>query len=342
MKRADVWWEIPDQATGAWLDLGAGGAAISIERSDRDRATFITSDVRNRDDAAELGISASLVTDIPLLGCFASALYEPPQREAKLRVFETIDGAFRNLSEGGCLYLAGRKNRGIESYRKRMAEVFGNAALIGRAGRVRVYQSHKSSAVSDAEPVDPWQTFTVTSGQGAELNFKTRAGVFSSDHFDGGSRLLADTVGCISGGRILDVGCGSGAIALTIASGDPSAVVTGVDVNALAVECARLNALANGMASRTIVHCSSLYEVIGDDRFDLIVSNPPFHEGNAVARPLIEGACEHLLPGGRLMLVVMRKEPYVKALNGFFDRVGLVASSGPYTVIDASRPKQSA
>ena len=340
MKRADAWWEIPDLPEGCRvLDLGAAGPAVSPRMSAHCQATYLTSDIRLYRKATSANLTAQLITDIPDVGPFDGVVYEPPQREAKLRVFELIDGAFKLLAEGGRLFLAGRKNRGVESYRARLEAVFGNVSLAGRAKQVRVYEAVKRSGADGTGPVDPWTEFATLLGESAELTFRTRSGVFSSDGFDPGSRLLVDTIRGIAGGRILDVGCGSGVIGITLAAANVDVHLSMVDVDALAVACAKQNALSNGLGERVVVVNGDLYDAFPDQSFDLILSNPPFHEGSAVSHPLIEGASRHLSPRGRLVLVVMRVEPYRKVLARFFEHTEVLASDGPYTILAGQTPR---
>ena len=121
---------------------------------------------------------------------------------------------------------------------------------------------------------------------------------------------------------VLDVGTGSGAIALALADEHPGARVTGVDSSAEALELAAENARRTGLADRVrLVHGDLFSEVVGP--FDLVVSNPPYvaeedfrslapevreHEprGALVAPGLVEalarGAVDVLRAGGWLVL----------------------------------------
>ena len=75
--------------------------------------------------------------------------------------------------------------------------------------------------------------------------------------------------------RVLDLGTGSGAIALTIAHERPLAEVTAVDASAAALEVARENGRRLGIANVSFV-CSNWFDVLDEQHFDLIVSNPPY------------------------------------------------------------------
>jgi release factor glutamine methyltransferase len=130
--------------------------------------------------------------------------------------------------------------------------------------------------------------------------------------------------------RILDVGTGSGAIALALAAEHPGVRVVGVDVDARAVEYARLNAGRLGLSSRVEFLSSDLYAGLPPGaRFDLIVSNPPYlseeelatvqkevrvyeprhalvggRSGLEVYERLIPGALPYLVPGGMLAVEI--------------------------------------
>jgi release factor glutamine methyltransferase len=129
-------------------------------------------------------------------------------------------------------------------------------------------------------------------------------------------------------GRALDLGTGSGAIALALASERPRLEITATDVSPAALDLARANAEALGLAGRVRWLEGSLFEPVAEERFDLVVSNPPYvaesqraalapelaHEpelalfagpdGLAVLRPLVAGVCARLAPGGAVALEI--------------------------------------
>lgn len=126
--------------------------------------------------------------------------------------------------------------------------------------------------------------------------------------------------------RIIDLGTGSGAIALALAQVFPKAAVVGVDSSSKALEVARANAHANSLNDRVAFIESDWFDRIDpSERFDLIVSNPPYlserewseappevreHEprsavvaeddGYAALETILETARDRIEPGGRL------------------------------------------
>lgn len=128
------------------------------------------------------------------------------------------------------------------------------------------------------------------------LTIKTLPGVFSRDGLDVGSQLLLSTLTPHTKGKVLDVGCGAGVLSAALASHSPKVRLTLCDVSAPAVEASRATLAANGLEGE--VFASNVFsEVKG--RFDMIISNPPFHDGMQTsldaAQTLIRGAVRHLV-----------------------------------------------
>lgn len=124
--------------------------------------------------------------------------------------------------------------------------------------------------------------------------------------------------------RLLDMGTGSGAIAVAVAHTRPDALVTALDVSEDALAVARANAAANGAAVRFLR--SDWFTALNGEGFDLIASNPPyiasgdahlaqgdlrfepsgaltdFADGLSALRTIVDGAPAHLVAQGWLLL----------------------------------------
>jgi release factor glutamine methyltransferase len=134
---------------------------------------------------------------------------------------------------------------------------------------------------------------------------------------------------CFSQPRIVDVGTGSGIIAIAVAHEWTSAVITAIDISAAALELARRNAKRNGVAECIRFLHGDLLAPVADEQFDMVVSNPPYvpisdreslsaevreHEpalalfagadGLDVIRRLIPAAFAVLDPGGFLLMEI--------------------------------------
>src|SRR5262245_9106542 len=142
--------------------------------------------------------------------------------------------------------------------------------------------------------------------------------------------------------RVLDLGTGSGCIAVSLAVQLPSSQIVAIDSEAAALEIARRNAAKHGVAARIDFRLGDLYAPVAGERFDTIASNPPYiptdqmaalstdvrdHEprkaldggpdGLAAIRRIIAEAAEHLTPGGRLLMEIgIGQEAAVRQLLG--------------------------
>ncbi len=125
-------------------------------------------------------------------------------------------------------------------------------------------------------------------------------------------------------GRVLDMGTGSGAIAIAIAHMRPDACVTALDVSKAALDVARRNAARHGAQVEFL--CSNWFNALTLEQFDIIVANPPYiveadphlsqgdlrfepidaltdhADGLSALRCIIDGAPNHLAPSGWLLM----------------------------------------
>lgn len=132
----------------------------------------------------------------------------------------------------------------------------------------------------------------------------TDSGVFSADQLDPGTAVLLERGPAPAGAVLLDLGCGWGPVALTLADRLPAATVWAVDVNSRALRLARANADRAGVGAR--VHVATPAEVPAGVVFDQIWSNPPIRIGKAALHELLLGWLPRLRPGGSAWLVVSR------------------------------------
>ena len=136
------------------------------------------------------------------------------------------------------------------------------------------------------------------------LALGTDSGVFSPRRLDPGTRLLLDVAPSPpAAGNHLDLGCGYGPLALTIAARAPAARVWAVDVNTRALALTGANAARAGLANVT---CA-----LPDDgglprQFDLIWSNPPVRIGKTALHSLLSGWLDRLAPAAAAYLVMQR------------------------------------
>ncbi|WP_432543906.1 class I SAM-dependent methyltransferase [Kineococcus sp. SYSU DK002] len=138
---------------------------------------------------------------------------------------------------------------------------------------------------------------------GREVTVTTARGVFSGDRVDKGTAVLLPLVEPDDApGTVLDLGCGWGPVALTLALLRPHQAVHAVDVNERALDLVRRNAARLG----TTVHAALPDAVDPAVRFDEIWSNPPIRIGKAALHELLLRWLPRLAPGGVAHLVVQK------------------------------------
>ena len=170
---------------------------------------------------------------------------------------------------------------------------------------------------------------------GQTLTMQTDPGLFSPQHPDRGTLAMLSWVKFQPGQKILDLGCGWGLVGIYCAKLLGQQSVTMLDVDPVAVECARANCLLNGLSDlRPIV--SDAYDALDDAGFTLIMSNPPYHADFAVPRRFIEKGFNRLKLGGRLMMVTKRKDWYKNKLISVFGGVHIEEADG-YFVFTAEK-----
>ena len=143
---------------------------------------------------------------------------------------------------------------------------------------------------------------TTIAGRAVEL--QTANGVFSPERIDTGTRVLLSSVPAPPpGGNLLDLGCGWGPIALTLAAESPHATVWAVDVNERSLDLVRRNALSMGLSN---VNAMLPSDVPADISFMTIWSNPPIRVGKDELHNMLKLWMPRLSQGADAWLVVAR------------------------------------
>jgi 16S rRNA G1207 methylase RsmC len=247
------------------------------------------------------------------------------------------------LKPGGALYLAGANEQGIRPAIQDAAALFGEAAVLRYKKGNRVARAVKAAPTASQPEwageagIAPgtWREFEV-GVHGYTFRLRSLPGVFAfDDDVDEGTRLLLDQLDVAPGGSVLDVGCGYGIIGL-LAARLGAGHVDMVDVNLLAIASAREN-IAGNAVSNAEAFLSDAFSAVGNKRYDLIASNPPFHAGKsvdyAVAHAFIEHARSALKPGGRLLLVANKFIRYDHLMRTTFNTVECLIETNKYHVL---------
>ncbi|MBF0187370.1 MAG: methyltransferase [Magnetococcales bacterium] len=283
-------------------------------------------------------------------------LAELPQgREAQDRLIHNALTALSHSGEEGAeLLLFGTKDGGIVSAAKRWKP--SNTRL--SRGHLRLLAIPANATVIARKPRKTRPHAPVTQEQDGffhygyrDLSIATLPGVFSWRSIDPASHLLLETLegnSALDTGTLLDWGCGAGVIGATLARRHPALQVTLSDDLFSAVCCARRTLESNGLvpsdaASRcTVIAEDGLGPLFSGQRFDTIVTNPPFHRGTRsdyeTARRFLSHSRDYLSLHGHLHLVGNRFLDYGPLMRAAgLARVKSLAENERYAVWTGKR-----
>jgi 16S rRNA (guanine1207-N2)-methyltransferase len=249
--------------------------------------------------------------------------------------------AFMGLKTGGILYLGGAKQQGVIPVIEDAEKLFGEAAVLGYKKGSRLVSFQKKLPEFPVEGwwhipgIAPhtWHRFAIQTQQGL-FELCSLPGIFSFDRLDEGTQLLLGSLPDLNNLNILDLGCGYGAIGLATANSGAGSVDM-VDANLLAIAAAQINIESLGLRNAQ-AFASDVLSARPDNKYDLVLSNPPFHTGREVdyqvATAFIEQSYGALTSGGRLYVVANRFIRYEKILEMYFHQVDLIIQTPRFQV----------
>jgi 16S rRNA (guanine1207-N2)-methyltransferase len=253
------------------------------------------------------------------------------QNEAWLRE------AFGRTREGGLIVAAGGKTEGADSLRKRFADDLTPAGHMPKHHGVVFWFDRPSDGDLAASSFMAAPASALVDGR-----FAAAPGMFSHDRIDPASKLLADNLPATVKGRVADFGAGWGYLALEIlkrAGGLAALDLHEADWESL--EAAKANLAAAGGDVPIGYHWRDLLQEPVARQYDLIVMNPPFHQGRAaepaIGQGMIRAASAALKPGGRLLMVANRGMPYEPVLASGFAATGETCRDDRFKVLWAKR-----
>jgi len=159
---------------------------------------------------------------------------------------------------------------------------------------------------------------------GIAMSFKTLPSLFSPAALDPGTQAMLSLAEFRPGDRILDLGCGWGAVGVYATKLIGAGNVTMSDIDGAAVDIARENARINGVSGVSVIQ-SDGFRGIGGAGYTLILSNPPYHADFSVAKEFIEKGFNRLAVGGKMLMVTKRREWYKRKFIAVFGGVRIEA-----------------
>lgn len=176
--------------------------------------------------------------------------------------------------------------------------------------------------------------------RGFDLHLETQTGVFAHRGLDAGTRLLIEAMKVSPRARVLDLGCGYGAIGIVAAKLATRGHAVLVDADIRATRLAERNLALNGVLNAEVVLGDGVRDLPRKLRFDVVASNPPTHSGREVLDELVAGGYAVLKPRGQLYMVVNRLLSLRKEVERAFGNAEIAARSGGYVVVRAVKQPQ--
>jgi 16S rRNA (guanine1207-N2)-methyltransferase len=266
----------------------------------------------------------------PPRGPFDLALVRLPKARDEQAM--TAHAALSVLRAGGRLILYGGNDEGIRPAAAMLDELTGGVETLAARGHGRVLAALRPEDARGLRgSLAAWRRLSEMDIAGRVRPWVSYPGCFAAGRLDEGTALLVSALPSLApGARVLDYGCGAGAIAAAALGLQPALRLDAMDSDAVSLEAASEN-----VPVARLVLGAGLADA-GRARYHAILSNPPLHQGIAEDRSLlgrlVADAPAHLAPDGYLQLVVQRRVALERLLACHFAKVEIAAETGRYRV----------
>ena len=332
------WADDPEYAADALIERGVDLSALSGRILLVNQGGGLPEMVRIADSTLwnRRAVRGRAASPWPPAGPFDIALLRLPKAREEQEM--TVHAVLGVLAPGGKLILYGGNDEGIRSAARMLEELAGAVDTLATRGHGRVLRAARPDVVPGLRgQLTDWRTVSRMTIAGAERDWVTYPGVFAAGRVDEGTALLLTTLPALkSGCKVLDYGCGSGAISATALATYPDVHIDLLDNDSVALAAASEN-----VPGGRLVLGTSLADTRGR-AYDAILSNPPLHLGiaktNALVETLVADASGHLDSGGVLQVVVQRQVGLDRLMTEHFGGgAEVVAENGRYRVWRAAR-----
>ncbi|MCX8649175.1 16S rRNA (guanine(1207)-N(2))-methyltransferase RsmC [Gilliamella sp. B2776] len=242
-----------------------------------------------------------------------------------------------NMPKGSDIFIVGENRTGVKSV-EALLQDFGSIQKMDSARRCGLYHFQVDSRLA-FELNEWWLSYHITI-ENQNIEIKSLPGVFSQKGLDAGSELLLNAVidhAEIIKGNVLDVGCGSGILSTILGKLYPDIELTLSDVSSAAMESSKITLNCNNVKGTVVA--SDVFSNL-NDKYHLIISNPPFHDGKETSytavNALIKEAKKYLKLNGFLCIVANSFLPYQSILDETFKNVEVIAQTTKFKVYLAS------
>ncbi|MFE3002641.1 class I SAM-dependent methyltransferase [Nocardia sp. NPDC059246] len=282
----------------------------------------------DRFSTRELG--AGLLSDVRVV------LWRLPRALSGLA--ETAEAIARWAAPDVEVFAGGRDKYLTPAMNEVLAESFGSVRATRGRQKSRILLAAEPKTIG--EPRFPIRNRLDEQG----LEVVAHGAAFSGPRLDIGTRFLLDHLKRMKPDAhdAIDLGCGTGILAVALAKARPGIRVTATDQSAAAVASTRATVAANGVADRVTVLQDDAMSSAPDNSADLVLCNPPFHVGAAVhtgsAIKMFQQTGRVLRPGGELWTVYNTHLNYRGVMERMVGRTDVMGRNRKFTVTRSVRP----
>jgi len=259
--------------------------------------------------------------------------------KSKLELKFTLAMLATCTNEDSRILVVGENKSGIKSIDKLTKEYFSFCQKVDNARHCLLVEAQLLASDEEFNLHDWFHHYQVNVNNN-QLKIAALPGVFSQAKLDVGTTVLLETLDksttTADSIKVLDFGCGAGVIACFIGLKNSNATLHLADVSALALTSAKQTLALNGLSGEVFA-TNSLSNI--NEKYQHIVSNPPFHQGiktNYLAtEQFLQGIKPHLSLGGRLTIVANSFLQYKNIIEKSLSNTQLVNKKSGFTVYQA-------
>ncbi len=237
------------------------------------------------------------------------------------------------VAPGAIIVLFGANAEGVKSAGKALEEVAEGVITVDTRRHSRVLAGRRRAEISGLRTtLESWREVHEITLNGRARPWVSYPGVFAGGALDPGTALLlAHLPPIAAGAAVLDMACGSGIIGAAVREQFAEAAVDLVDNDAVAIAAAREN-----VPGANII-CGDGLAPAPRTRYDVILSNPPIHDGVAENFAFLQGliaeAPARLKPGGVLQVVIQSRIRALPWFEAAYKEAAIVAQDRRYQII---------
>lgn len=273
-------------------------------------------------------------TELPT-GKFDAVLWRIPKTQA---LFALQLHALQSCTEPDTLILAGGMIKHLPEKLHELLRPLGAVEVLPAEKKARIFRVVRDSQAMPTAPAAD----TALAIPELDLTLSAGPNVFARDKFDIGARFFIEQFAQLPrSAHIADLGCGNGVIGMMVKRLQPEARIDFFDDSYQAVTAAERNYRNNGFSIEppAAFHVDDVFSSYRGEPFDLILCNPPFHQGHVVgdqiAWQMFMQSREQLRPGGELWIVGNRHLQYHQALKKLFGNCRQIAANAKFVVLAA-------